>query len=208
MTRNVVLLSARTFKFTTRPPGCASFVQLILLLHLACLKAGVMHIARSILRAMRPSPPNVSAAPLDPLDAVIAAPNNHKVLFEDDHVRILEVTVQPGETEKMHHHPLRSVFVHDSPMPKFRNNLADDGTVMEFERNIRLVSSDPELPADVSSDLDRLNTQLDDAMNKGLPMVWVAPAQETHSVYNRDSFPMHFYRIEFKRIDGYGIIPR
>lgn len=157
---------------------------------------------------MKPSSPAVSAAPVDPLDAVIAAPNNHKVLYEDDHVRILEVIVQPDETENMHHHPLTSVFVHDAPMPKFRNNLADDGTVMEFERNIRLISSKPELPLAISADLNCLNTQLDDAINKGLPMLWVAPAQETHSVYNRDNFPMHFYRIEFKRIDGYGITPR
>jgi hypothetical protein len=35
----------------------------------------------------------------DPLDAVVAAPRNHRVLYEDDHVRVLEVTVQPGETE-------------------------------------------------------------------------------------------------------------
>jgi hypothetical protein len=35
----------------------------------------------------------------DPLDAIAAAPKNHKVLYEDDHVRVLEVTVQPWPTE-------------------------------------------------------------------------------------------------------------
>jgi len=29
------------------------------------------------------------------LDAVTAAPNNHKVLFENDEVRVLEVTIAP-----------------------------------------------------------------------------------------------------------------
>ena len=32
------------------------------------------------------------------LDAVIAAPNNHKILMENDIVRVMEVTVAPGET--------------------------------------------------------------------------------------------------------------
>ena len=40
---------------------------------------------------------NPSKDSQDPLDAVAAAPKNHKVLYEDDHVRVLEVTVQPGE---------------------------------------------------------------------------------------------------------------
>jgi hypothetical protein len=40
---------------------------------------------------------------MTPLDAIVAAPKNYKVLYEDDHVRVLEVTVQPGEIENMHH---------------------------------------------------------------------------------------------------------
>lgn len=38
------------------------------------------------------------------LDAVIAAPENHKILLENDHVRVLEVTLAPGELEPLHHH--------------------------------------------------------------------------------------------------------
>lgn len=38
------------------------------------------------------------------LDAVIAAPMNHKVLLENDHVRVLEVSLGPGEVENLHHH--------------------------------------------------------------------------------------------------------
>ena len=40
----------------------------------------------------------------DSMDSVNAAPKNHKVLFENDHVRLLEVVVQPGEVENMHGH--------------------------------------------------------------------------------------------------------
>jgi hypothetical protein len=44
------------------------------------------------------------------LDAVIAAPDNHKVLMENDQVRVLEVTIAPGELENLHHHRWPSVL--------------------------------------------------------------------------------------------------
>ncbi len=44
------------------------------------------------------------------LDAVIAAPKNHKVLLENDKVRVLEVILLPGETENIHHHRWPSVL--------------------------------------------------------------------------------------------------
>src|ERR1700730_1296257 len=103
---------------------------------------------------------NPSESIHDPLDAIAAAPKNHKVLYEDDHVRVLEVTVQPGEIENMHHHPCASVFAHDAPMPKFTNSFADDGSVMELGRNLQLISGDPEVPADVVAALAQLNAHL------------------------------------------------
>jgi hypothetical protein len=47
------------------------------------------------------------------LDAVIAAPANHKVLFENDRLRVLEVILEPEEEEPVHHHRWPSVFVFD-----------------------------------------------------------------------------------------------
>jgi len=44
------------------------------------------------------------------LDAVTAAPKNHKVLLENDRVRVLDVTVQPGEREILHAHCRPSVL--------------------------------------------------------------------------------------------------
>lgn len=44
------------------------------------------------------------------LDAIIAAPKNHKVLLENDKVRVLEVTLPPGEVENLHHHQWPSVL--------------------------------------------------------------------------------------------------
>ncbi|MGH9683414.1 MAG: hypothetical protein ACRD4S_07370 [Candidatus Acidiferrales bacterium] len=48
----------------------------------------------------------------DGYDAVQAAPESHKVVFENALVRVLEVTVPPaGETEPMHHHRWPSFFL-------------------------------------------------------------------------------------------------
>ena len=44
------------------------------------------------------------------LDAVIAAPKNHKILMENDKVRVLEVTLAPSETEEVHNHQWPSVL--------------------------------------------------------------------------------------------------
>jgi len=43
------------------------------------------------------------------MDAVAAAPGNHRVLLENDRVRVLEITVAPGEREPVHAHCLPSV---------------------------------------------------------------------------------------------------
>jgi hypothetical protein len=40
----------------------------------------------------------------DSLDAVTAAPHHHKVMFENERVRILEVRIPPGETVPVHTH--------------------------------------------------------------------------------------------------------
>jgi hypothetical protein len=68
-----------------------------------------------------------------PANRIVAAPKNHEVLYEDDHVRVLEVTVQPGEIENMHHHPCASVFAHDAPMPKFTKSFADEVRLWSLE---------------------------------------------------------------------------
>ena len=46
----------------------------------------------------------------DSLDAVRAAPNSHRVLFENDKIRILEVTIGPYGFEPMHTHRYPSVM--------------------------------------------------------------------------------------------------
>jgi hypothetical protein len=45
-----------------------------------------------------------------PYDAVTAAPEQHKVLFEDDHVRVLQITLPPHTQEPVHVHALPSII--------------------------------------------------------------------------------------------------
>jgi hypothetical protein len=47
------------------------------------------------------------------LDAVVAAPKHHRVIFENDRLRVLEVILDPQDEEPVHHHRWPSVFVFD-----------------------------------------------------------------------------------------------
>jgi len=40
----------------------------------------------------------------DSLDALIAAPNHHRLLFENERVRVLDVLIQPGDFVPVHTH--------------------------------------------------------------------------------------------------------
>lgn len=124
----------------------------------------------------------------DSLEAVNAAPKNHKVLFENDHVRLLEVTVQPGETENMHGHKYPSVFMMDAPQPRVTNrDLEDSSDVSDRPRGGR----GPQRPP----------PSTDTEVQYPVCRAMTTP-QAPHQVTINDSFPQHFYRMEFKKIDG------
>jgi hypothetical protein len=46
----------------------------------------------------------------DSLDALIAAPDNHKLLLETDHVRVVSARILPGQTVPVHTHRWASVL--------------------------------------------------------------------------------------------------
>ena len=50
-----------------------------------------------------------------PMDAVVAAPGSHQALFENNAVRVLEVTIAAGDREHEHAHRDPSVVVVDGP---------------------------------------------------------------------------------------------
>ena len=66
------------------------------------------------------------------LDPVATNPNHYKVIFENDHVRVLEYTDQPGDRTTPHEHP-NSVML----------------TLSSFRR--RLYSGDVERDVDISA---------------------------------------------------------
>ena len=113
------------------------------------------------------------------MEAVAAAPANHHVLYEDDHVRLLEVTVWPGVAEKMHGHAWPSVFAMQAVQPRMTNAHLDSGGGPPV---FGASTADPGAP--------------------DYPRCMTLGPQAPHSALVKDDFPQHFFRMEFKRLDG------
>jgi hypothetical protein len=68
------------------------------------------------------------------LEATVAAPANHKILLENDQVRVLEVTLVPGAVEPLHFHRWPSVlYIQEAGDWMDRNA---DGEVIMDTRNM------------------------------------------------------------------------
>jgi quercetin dioxygenase-like cupin family protein len=107
----------------------------------------------------------------DALDATVAAPQNHKVLLENERVRVLEVTVQPGEREPVHGHKWPSVMY------------------VMAEDLIRDYDSEGKLLYDSRTDKARMKTPY---------TIWMPP-QAPHSVENLSKTPLRLLRVELKQ---------
>jgi len=82
------------------------------------------------------NPADLCPASWDPaLDAVIAAPKHHKVLFENGQLRVLEITLEPNDEEPVHHHRWPSVFVFDQVQGPV-HDFAPDGTQLPPNRDV------------------------------------------------------------------------
>jgi hypothetical protein len=66
---------------------------------------------------------------------VIAAPKHHKVLFESERLRVLEVTLESNDEEPVHHHRWPSVFVFDQVRGPV-HDFAPDGTQLPTNRDV------------------------------------------------------------------------
>lgn len=125
------------------------------------------------------TPPPISTDGTDPkswdpkLDAVIAGVKNHRIIYEDKEIRVLSVTVAPGEVEMAHHHQWPSVIVFDRPTK--RENRDSKG-------NLLVPKGNPD-------------------SKQESPMVIRVPPEAAHAVTNLDTVPMHLIRVEFK--NGY-----
>ena len=103
------------------------------------------------------------------LDSVVAAPENHQVIYEDDVIRVVSVSLPAGTREKPHHHRWPSVFIID----RFVRVRDYDGVTGE------------EIPLPLPDELD-------------YPVTVKLPPQWMHFVENVDDKPLHATRIEFK----------
>ena len=63
-------------------------------------------------------------------DAVSVAPKIHKILFENDEVRVLDVVVKPHEKAQLHSHPKNVVYALSSGMLRFTQT---NGTIKDVE---------------------------------------------------------------------------
>jgi mannose-6-phosphate isomerase-like protein (cupin superfamily) len=130
----------------------------------------VIAVSPSPQQTPRYDPTNPASWP-DSLDAVVAAPQNHKVVLENDRVRVLEVTVRPGEKEPLHMHRLPSVMY------------------VMAEDNIRDYDADGKLLYD---------SKTDKAPPKTPYTVWMEP-QAPHLVENLSKKPLRLLRVELKQ---------
>jgi hypothetical protein len=121
-------------------------------------------------------------ADLDPstwdpaLDAVVAAPKHHKVIFENERLRVLEVTLDSNDEEPIHHHRWPSVFVFDQVQGPI-HDFAPDGTKLPPNR-------------DVMQAIQSWNGQ-------GCLVVNMAP-QPLGRVFNASGKTVHGIRVEMK----------
>ena len=106
----------------------------------------------------------------DKLDAVIAAPGNHKIILENDRIRVLSVTVAPGENEPLHMHRMPSVLY----------IIAEDD-IQDFD-------ADGKLLYDTRSQASPPKT----------PYAEWMPPQAPHRVVNRSKNPLRLIRVELK----------
>jgi quercetin dioxygenase-like cupin family protein len=63
-------------------------------------------------------------------DAITIAPNLHKVIFENDKLRVLKVTVAPGAKAAMHWHPENINYILTPGKLRFAK---PDGTSVEVD---------------------------------------------------------------------------
>ena len=121
-----------------------------------------------------PPPPDPAKWPWpDSLDAVVAAPHSHGIIYEDERVRILHVTVAPGQTEPIHSHKWRSVSwaVRSPSFTLYHYALAPDNKL------VRTDSFNARLPLNIA--------------NKWAP-------EAPHAVKNTGQDSLVLYRVEFK----------
>jgi hypothetical protein len=105
------------------------------------------------------------------LDAVAAAPGNHRVLFENDRVRVLDVQVPPGTREPVHEHRWPGVLY-----------ILSRGKLREYDGAGHVIREEKDTPPASS-----------------FPLVTWLDAGKPHAMENLDAQPIHIVRFELKQ---------
>lgn len=112
----------------------------------------------------------------DSLDALIAAPQNHELVFQNDEVRVLKVTVVPGVIDPVHTHKGKSIVWVTKTSPILYN-------VYDF---------------DEQGKFKRVRTDTIDINNNELFKGMTENPEPPHSVDNIGADTFQLYRIEYK----------
>ena len=124
-----------------------------------------------IVEVRRRPPPDAEAAKWpDSLEAVIAASGNHRVVLENERIRVLDVTVGPGENEPLHMHRMPSVLY-----------ITAEDDIQDFDADGKLIY-------DTRSQKEPPKT----------PYAEWMPPQAPHRVVNRSKNALRLYRVEVK----------
>ena len=140
--------------------------------------AGLM-LAASPALAQRPVLPLSAEFMCDPSthpnDAVAAAPLQHKVMFEDAHVRVLQVDLAPFQQEPIHIHALPSVIMGErDPRSKFAY------VTYRFSNGRFVEESRQEITP-----------------SEGYMTTWTGP-EGPHAIANLSPIPVRITRVEIK----------
>lgn len=103
-----------------------------------------------------------------------------KTLFEDNHVRLVEVTHWPGESFTILKQQLPVILAVDAKLPEVvMTPLAKQGAISEGNRGVP-------------------------PLDRPFPWCQVQSLHQSQTGTVKGDFPLHFYRMEYKRIDGDG----
>ncbi len=121
-------------------------------------------------------------------DSIQAAPNNYKLLYEDGKMRLLEVMIRPGETTPIHGSPYPAVLAF--------NTITNPADVTDTKL-------DPSSPLNGQGAGHGKPPSTHDLK---VPTCTTMAPRAPHAIHNGGSAPLHYYQIEYKRIDGDGLL--
>jgi len=120
-------------------------------------------------------------------DSIQAAPNNYKLLYEDGKMRLLEVNIRPGETTPMHGSPYPSVMAF--------NSITDPTKITDTKLDANSPLNGQGAGQGRAPSVDNLK----------VPTCMTMAPRAPHKIHNGGTALLHYYQIEYKRIDGDGL---